>query len=281
MPTFYGELKQAALENLSSDTTPGVAGRIYRNSTDSKIKYDTGAAIKAVVTENDTQTLTNKTLTSPTINSPTIATPTIDVMTIDGQASAPANPAAGFYKVYVKDDGLAYLLNSSGIEAGLGSGGGGIVLDWFEDEEAPPVSTLNRMQAYSFEDASGHALYAEFTIPTSYAPGTQISYKGKIYSADSSNTFLMQTVSTLIRTNNDLVTSTTNQRTSTNAAITASGANQNTLQQVTFDLTSSTGQINGVSIAAGDTILVKLVRGTGTATGNVAFLPKQGEVKVS
>jgi hypothetical protein len=280
LPKFFSELQSAALENLGSDTTPGVAGRFYRNTVDGKMKVDSGAAILAVVTETQTQTLTNKTLTSPTVNTATINTPTIDVMTIDGQASSPANPSAGFYKVYVKADGRAYMLNSSGIESGLGSGGAA-TLNWFEDEEAPPLNTANRMQAYFYASAQGSALYAEFVVPTGYAPGTQIIYKGKIYFADVADTILMQTVSTLVRENNDLVSSTTNQRTSTNSAITATAGNALKTQQISFDLTSSTGTINSVAVAVGDTILVKLIRGTDTAAGVVGFLHKQGELKTS
>ena len=67
----------------------------------------------AVVGTTDTQTLTNKTLTNPTV----------DTLNLDDQASTPSNPSAGFYKVYVKSDGKAYILNSSGVETQIGSGG--------------------------------------------------------------------------------------------------------------------------------------------------------------
>lgn len=112
MPRFYSELQQASLENLGADPTPATAGRIYRNTADGGIKMDTGAAILSVVTETQTQTLTNKTLTSPTLN-----TPTVDVLNNNGQASTPANPSAGFYKTYVKDDTIPYLLKPSGTES--------------------------------------------------------------------------------------------------------------------------------------------------------------------
>jgi len=62
MPRFYSELQHASLENLASDITPGVAGRFYRNTTDGEVKVDSGAAILTVVTETQTQTLTNKTI---------------------------------------------------------------------------------------------------------------------------------------------------------------------------------------------------------------------------
>jgi hypothetical protein len=61
------------------------------------------------------ETFTDKTLTAPII----------DTVVLDGQASSPANPSAGFYKLYVKDDGKAYKLNSAGVETEIGAGSGG------------------------------------------------------------------------------------------------------------------------------------------------------------
>jgi hypothetical protein len=61
------------------------------------------------------QTLTNKTLTAPTV----------DVATLDGQASSPASPSAGFYKLYVSDTTTKLTLkDSSGNETTVGSGAG-------------------------------------------------------------------------------------------------------------------------------------------------------------
>jgi hypothetical protein len=78
----------------------------------------------------------------------------------------------------------------------------------------------------------------------------------------------MRTVATLIRVATDPVSSTTNQRTSTNAAITLSGATQDEAQLLDFDLSSATGQINSVAVSANDLILVRLFRDTDTATGD-------------
>lgn len=76
------------------------------------------------------EVLTNKTLTSPTIN-----TPQVDVMTVDGQASAPSNPSAGFYKTYVSDsDGKLHVRDSSGNDSAVGSGSSGrnYLGEWFD-----------------------------------------------------------------------------------------------------------------------------------------------------
>jgi hypothetical protein len=59
-------------------------------------------------------TLTNKTLTDVVVDS-----------VVYNDQTTPSNPAAGFYKMYMKSDGSAYTLDSSGTEVELGAGGGG------------------------------------------------------------------------------------------------------------------------------------------------------------
>lgn len=46
-------------------------------------------------------------------------------VTLDKQASAPTTPAAGYLKIYAKDDDKVYKLNSAGAETELGAGAGG------------------------------------------------------------------------------------------------------------------------------------------------------------
>ena len=74
-------------------------------------------ATTTLVGTDTTDTLTNKTITSPTIN-----TPTIDVESLTEQSSTPSSPSSGTRKFYVKQDGNAYLLDSSGNETAIGSG---------------------------------------------------------------------------------------------------------------------------------------------------------------
>lgn len=298
MPKIYGEIQNAALENLASDPTPGVAGRIIRNTTDGKVKIDNGTAYKAAILNDDKAIIgTSGTESSNTrlhrgaagvtqLVSGADTTAEGTLSTVLNQLSAKVEnytdagkPAAGNAGrlVWITDINTMKVDNGSSYQV-LGSGGGGSAIQWTEPANAPYLSTLNNMQGYSFGNGLDQELYAEYKVPSSYLSGTQLKLKIGIYSADTSNTFLIQTVSTLLRNNTDLVSSTTNQRTSTNSAITASGANQNKIQIVTCDLTDTTGNINSVAVSANDIIIIKLTRGADTATGNVIFLAKQCEV---
>ncbi len=80
MPTFYDQLKEAQFENRTSDPTLGTKGRswVRTDTTPVEVKFDDGAAARAFVTKDNTQTLTNKTLTSPVV---TALTGTIGVGT--------------------------------------------------------------------------------------------------------------------------------------------------------------------------------------------------------
>lgn len=161
---------------------------------------------------------------------------------------------------------------------GSGSGGGGgIVLSWEELANSPLKVIENNLATYQFEAGLAQELYTEFRVPDSYVAGTPITLKMKVYSPDTSGDILLKTQSTLLGSASE-VTSTTNQRTSTNTAITMTGSIDNIPQEVEFDLTDGSGEINATAVAAGDTIAVRLYRDTDTATSAIRALFKQHEV---
>lgn len=155
-----------------------------------------------------------------------------------------------------------------------GSGGGSSLI-WIEDDTAPTSSINSHIFTYEFVSAGSQNLYAIIRVPNSYTAGNQINARFTFYSPDSTGTALMSTTATLIRTGIDAYTTTTNQRTSTNTAVTLGAGTVNEPQAVVADLTSSIGQINAVAVSAGDLIKVQLFRGTDTATSNL-FVPVYG-----
>lgn len=112
----FSQLEKAQLENTTSDTGSLPKGMItYR--TDLNIsKVSDGTNMLALIDESTAQTISNKTYASP-----------ITTGAIQGaQIATPANPSAGNNKLYFKSDGKLYTLDSSGNEAAVGSGSGGV-----------------------------------------------------------------------------------------------------------------------------------------------------------
>lgn len=178
--------------------------------------------------------------------------------------------------IYDSNDSRWRIVGGTG--AAGGGGGGGI--RWVKATGNAPISTEeNGLSVEQFTIALAQELYTAIRVPTTYTAGKQIYMKVPAYSPDTSGTNLLSTVATLIRTGTDAVTSTTNQRTSANAAINlATAALANKVNSHLCDLSDSLGKINSVAIAAGDLILVKLTRGTDTGTSDIKAIPDGAEV---
>jgi len=157
------------------------------------------------------------------------------------------------------------------------AGGGGGAIRWIEDALAPIPSIENQAQVYLYEAGLTQNLYADIRVPNGYVAGGAINLRLPYYSPNTSGTALIRTQATLIRMGISAITSTTNQRTSTNSAVTLSGA-ANLVRAVVLDLSSVTGTINSVAIAAGDIIRVRLYRDADTATSDIRALVYGAEV---
>ena len=184
-------------------------------------------------------------------------------------------PAAG-------DAAAGKFLKADGTWATPSGGGGGGSLQWIEDTDAPIAAVEHHDRVYLFTPGLAQKLYARVKVPNSYLAGSQIRLRSTFYSPDNSGNALVQSVATLIRTGTDAVSSTTaNQRTSTNAAVTLGAGTVDKPQAISLDLTDSSGQINGVAVSAGDLILVALQLGTMTATSDVRAPVYASEINFS
>lgn len=164
--------------------------------------------------------------------------------------------------------------------ASSGGGGGGSLI-WIEDADgqAPLRDTSSNFAVRLFEAGRTQYMYTAIRVPTSYVAGNQINLKIPYSSPDTTGTVQLTCLATLIRTGTDAVTSTTNQRTSTNGTDNlATGALANKMKTQTCDITSSIGQINAVGDSGGDVVLVRLTRGTDTATSNIKVYVELSEV---
>lgn len=300
----YSDLKVASFESLASDPAAGTAGRFFLNSTSGLFKIDNGTNIRSFLLNDQNLVIGNNGTASSNVRINRAGTAVLQFVpgndvTAEGSLSTSlaqlsfrhevytdgTKPAAGNSGriIYLSD--LQTFMGDNGTSyAPLGGGGAGGSLKWVESTTvAPLLINEGNLEVYSFSqgDAGSQALYAAIRVPSSFVAGRPITLKLPVYSDQASGTFLLQTVATLIRVGTDLFNSTTNQRTSTNTAITASAGNQNKPQSVLFDLTSATGQINGVSVSAGDYIIVKLIRGTDTVTTDVRALNFASEVTLT
>ena len=149
---IYGFLEKAQLENTAADLGNTLAGLVWFNTTTSRFKFYDSGAIRTVVDENSTQTLTGKTLTgnliasfSPdgaqtltapvatdtlvalavaqTLSNKTLVGPITDFLEFDHQTT-PATPGASKNRLYFKSDNQLYGLDSNGVEFPIGASRG-------------------------------------------------------------------------------------------------------------------------------------------------------------
>jgi hypothetical protein len=144
---------------------------------------------------------------------------------------------------------------------------------------APVPTEENGAIVYLFGAGLSQELYTVIKVPQSYVAGNQIFMYASAYSPSSSNTILLRAQATLIKTGTDALTSTTNQRTTTNVALTNTLANMG--REFVLDLTDSTGKINSVALAAGHLIKVRLYRDTDSDTADLRMIPNATDLKTT
>lgn len=183
-------------------------------------------------------------------------------------------------QIYITAKGINETLDDA-INLGRIGGGGGLVLTWCNDGDlAWSEQTLFGQKVYGASPSAAlgdQKLWTSFKLPSTYAAGTQVKIKGKIFSDSTSGTGHIKTVAYLIRQGTDSLTSTSNSRTSTNSAQSISNTNREYV--VDWDISHTDGTINSVALSANDTILIYLSRETGDGnTSEIFFMPNTSEV---
>lgn len=160
------------------------------------------------------------------------------------------------------------------VDANSGSGGGSAVA-WHNDSgDSPQEDTKYNNKVWTFVNGLDQNLYCTVKVPQGYQAGNPIKMRVNHFHEAASATQLLQTQSTLIEPGIEF-DDTTNQRTSTNSAVTAG---DKVITESICDLTDTSGQINGVAVAPGDLIKVRLYRGTDTSTADIYFIESASEV---
>jgi len=208
----------------------------------------------------------------------------VDVLEQAGAGSL-QNPSANLRRLWSDTSGNLFLRDDQGVDSVIGgaSGGSGSIAWRAEEAPAPVVSVENSEVVFLYDKGtSGEIQKAHLflKIPTSYVPGRQIKLKGGFYSPSTSNVGVFDTTATLVRAASDAIDSVVNQATDS-ANLTATSP-ANLLQVLEFNLTDSSGEINGVAASAGDIIKIELSRdvddGSDTDTAGIRFIPNYTEV---
>lgn len=192
----------------------------------------------------------------------------------------PTAPSAGKKRFYFKGD-VAYLRNSGGTVTPIGMGGylGGAT--WQPEAGASPSEDYEYTEkVWKFTQGLTENLLLWVKIPNNFISGRQIQLKFHAYSSSNANEWKFQCVSTLVRKNQDAITSTTNQETNNTGDITNTLSLQ--LREVTINLTTATGLVNSIQVQAGDLIKLQLSRiapGGTEDTDDIRFIPSSTEVK--
>lgn len=162
-----------------------------------------------------------------------------------------------------------------------GGGGGGGSLRFVEGANSPIKTFENEIEVYEYEPGMGQALYLAVRVPSTYLAGSPINLRILWTCAATSGDALINAVATLIRSEVDEITSTTNQRTTTNTAITLSATNDLEPQKIDLDITDAFGDINGTGVSAGDLIKVKIQESSSTVGSVIKLIPDASEVSFS
>lgn len=271
---------QTYASNASSSASAAAASASAASTSASAAATSAAAAAAAVTTA----LAASPSITTPSVTGGTFAHPEVsDYIDLDDQGSDPTAPAASKTRLFSKSDGL-WLRRNGASATRVGSGGGGSSLLWRLISNAPaendPSGTDLGLEILEFNKDDSQEIWAQIQVPADYVAGTQILLKGgKFATTVTSGKVLFKATAYLLQAGTTVIGTYSNSRSSTNAAVTAAGVASRLTSVGDVDLTDTSGQINSVAVAAGDLLLVKLIRDTagevsagGSAAADARFI---------
>lgn len=145
----------------------------------------------------------------------------------------------------------------------IGGGNGGSALNWRFDYGPSPIENAyaNYVPTLDFPYDAVSGVTCLLTVPSDYALGAQILLKGGVFGcAAITNKVKFKATTYLIQDGSTVLSSLTNSHDSVNAQVTVAGVADTVTAIGDIDLTDTAGKINSVSVAAGNKLLVLLIR---------------------
>lgn len=206
----------------------------------------------------------------------------LDITSLNAIDPEPAPPSFGYERIFYKD-GVMYVKHNSGLKEPLGSGGGGggSGAEWLPSREngAEP-DYESGLKVFKFENGADQEIEMTYRVPSGYIAGRQVNMSMLEYSLNTSGNVKFELTCTLFKKGVTAINDASNQNVSAHEIV-STDAYKN--HEFSFNITSSTGTINTVPIAAGDFIKMKLKRVAASVmddTETVRLIPNTTEIGV-
>lgn len=250
LPAYADDAAYVAAQGSPSN------GHVYLDTTLGVIKVYLSGAWVQMITTTGVAALTNKDYDGGTAsNARRLTVPK------DTKANLDALTRKEATLVFASDQDKLYADDGTTLRA-IGGGGGGSAVVWrLPLGNAPLEDNSLGLEVLDFAYTEEQECYCLLQVPSDYAAGQQIKLVGGAFAiASASGKVFFKALTSLIEDGTTVLGTYSNQHTSTNSEVTVPGTPSTVKAIGDLDLTSATGTINGVAVAAGDWLLVKLWR---------------------
>lgn len=255
----------AGLKVVMSDAT--TAQISYDSTLASKFKMGETGTLKEIVDVSSTQSLSNKGIVSPS---------RLDVKKdTEANLTTYATTATDGQWCFATDTQTMYqVVGNELIPAGSGGGGSSLVWEKVGDN-SPSSLQIDGMILEEFSPSENQEVFSTFVVPSSYRPGKQIKLSSASFfcGASSGNVFF-KTACTLLKSGSSVLGTYPNIQNSANAEIIVPGTANQLTNIGDMALTSTLGLINGVAVAPGDKLRIRLFRDVASETTPAAQTAK-------